>query len=74
MAKIVLNEMWNDEEVRLIGIRLDKLTDKKIVQKSLFDKEDENDNVELEHTLDNLKEKYGTNIIKRASLKGKRMR
>ena len=45
-----------------------------MIQKSLFDKEESNENIQLEHTLDELKEKYGNNIIKRASLKGKRMR
>lgn len=74
ISKLILDEMWNDEPVRLIGIRLDKLTDKKMIQKSLFDKEESNENIQLEHTLDELKEKYGSNIIKRASLKGKRMR
>lgn len=65
--------MWNNDSVRLIGIRLDKLTEKVVIQTSLFDtiEEDKND-VTLEKTLDRLKEKYGTKIISRASLKDKR--
>ena len=44
-----------------------------MIQTSLFDtiKEDKND-VTLEKTLDRLKEKYGTKIISRASLKDKK--
>lgn len=73
ISKQILNEMWNDDVVRLIGIRLDKLTEKLIKQPSLFDQieDDKNDDI-LEHTLDNLKTKYGVSIIKRASLKDKK--
>lgn len=73
ISKQILNEMWNNDSVRLIGIRLDKLTEKVVIQTSLFDtiEEDKND-VTLEKTLDRLKEKYGTKIISRASLKDKK--
>ena len=73
ISKQILNEMWNNDSVRLIGIRLDKLTEKVVIQTSLFDtiEEDKND-VTLEKTLDQLKEKYGTKIISRASLKDKK--
>ena len=60
----ILKEMWNDESIRLIGIRLDDLTEEKITQISLFNG---NENVEkLDKTLDNLKNKYGNSIIKKA--------
>lgn len=66
-AKIVLNEMWDDADVRLIGIRLDKLTDKLLIQSSLFEELNIEEKNKLEDVLDNLKEKYGTRIIKRAT-------
>jgi len=73
VSKQILNEMWNDDSVRLIGIRLDRLTEKVVKQQSLFDTIDkEENNTVLENTLDNLKDKYGMSIIKRASLKDKR--
>ena len=62
-AKEVLNEMYHDDEVRLIGIRLEKLTDKLMIQSSLFESENKVLKDKLEHTLDNLKEKYGSNIF-----------
>ena len=73
VSKKILNEMWNDDSVRLIGIRLDKLTEKVVIQPSLFDTIEENKNdISLEKTLDQLKEKYGTKIISRASLRDKK--
>lgn len=73
VSKEILNEMWNDDSVRLIGIRLDKLTEKRVIQTSLFDtiEEEVKDNA-LEQTLDNLKDKFGVSVIKRASLKNKK--
>lgn len=60
------------EPIRSLGIRLTALTTDKTEQISLFDttieknsKNDEN----LQYTIDNLKTKYGKNIIKRASFK-----
>ena len=37
ISKKILEEMYKDEKIRLIGIRLDKLVDKKIKQVSIFD-------------------------------------
>lgn len=58
--------MWADDEVRLIGIRLEKLTDTLTVQSSLFDTEKVHEKNMLEDTLDKLKIKYGNKIIRRA--------
>lgn len=65
MAKIILREIYENEKIRLIGIRLDNLTDKKIKQVSIFDKlEDEN---KIDEVVDKLNNKY-KNIIKKATL------
>lgn len=70
VSKKILNEMWNDDEVRLIGIRLDRLTNKIIIQTSLFDNvKTKEDNISLEQTIDEIKEKFGSNSINRASLR-----
>ncbi|MBE6161513.1 MAG: DNA polymerase IV [Firmicutes bacterium] len=61
----ILKEMWNDESIRLIGIRLDDLTEEKITQISLFKNIENTD--KLDKTLDNLKNKYGSNIISKAT-------
>ena len=65
-SKKVLNEMWNNDSVRLIGIRLEKLSDKLMVQSSLFDDNDELEKKELENILDNINKKYEKRIVKKA--------
>ena len=68
VAKEILDEMWSEEKVRLIGVRLDKLTDSVNYQGSLFDAENSNDS-KVDNVIDTLKEKYGSKIITKASLK-----
>ena len=65
----ILDEMNVDDGIRLIGVRLDKLSDTSSHQVSLFeDLKVREDNNELEKTVDELKEKYGFKVIKKASL------
>lgn len=68
-AKEILNEMGELAPIRLIGIRLDKLTEQKNYQASLFediiDKENEDT---LNKTLDQINSKFGKSIVKKASL------
>lgn len=66
ISKNVLDEMNIDEPIRLIGIRLNKLKDKKIEQVSIFDetiKKEEN----IDKIIDEINKKYG-NIITKATL------
>lgn len=67
-SKEILREMWNDEPIRLIGIRLDKLVENLNYQTSIFDDEDPNKEENLEKTIDKLKEKFGHKIIKKTSM------
>ena len=56
------------DEVRLVGIRLDELCKNTFYQESLFEDGSKKINDEkLEKVLDNLKDKYGKNIIKKAN-------
>lgn len=65
----ILDEMNVDDGIRLIGVRLDKLSDTSSHQVSLFeDLKVREGNNELEKTVDELKEKYGFKVIKKASL------
>ena len=68
-AKKILKEIYKEEKIRLIGIRLDNLTDKKIKQVSIFDEEKETDNIDS--VIDQINIKYG-NIVKKASLVNKK--
>lgn len=67
-AKKILKEIYKEEKIRLIGIRLDNLTDKKIKQVSIFDEERK----EIDPVIDEINKKYG-NIIKKATLMKKKI-
>lgn len=71
VSKEILNEM-EFNEVRLIGIRLDKLVDNLTYQGSLFDDNNFKDKEKIETTLDNLKQKFGNKVINKASLINKK--
>lgn len=59
----LLNEMGELEPIRLVGIRLDNLTDNLYRQFSIFDDEKEIEkNDKLQKVLDNIKEKYGKDL------------
>ena len=61
----LFKQYWDGTPVRLIGIRLDSLTDTNDYQISLFENaEDKINSDKLNKTIDYLKEKYGNNIIK----------
>ena len=65
-SKEVLDAFYNNEPVRLLGIRLDNLKEEKTYQTSLFDPEKKDDET-LDKLMDKINNKYGKNIIKRAS-------
>ncbi len=70
----ILDEMNMDNPIRLVGIRLDKLTTSEVRQMSIFENENRIiEDTKLNKTLDELKDKYGTNVIKVASLKDKNL-
>ena len=67
----IFDENYKDDEIRLIGVRLSNLTEKKQEQISLFDneqKEEKKDNT-LQETMDKINTKFGKSIVKPASLK-----
>ena len=68
-AKNILDEMYPIEAVRLIGLRLDNLLSTYNHQVSMFEDITINEaNRELDKVLDQLKSKYGSKIVKKASL------
>lgn len=71
IAKELLNELFTGEAIRLIGVRVDGLVEKDEMQLSIFDIKEDSKNRKLDDTVDKIKEKYGYNIITRATeLKG----
>lgn len=70
-AKELLKAMYNNEAIRLVSLRVDKLTNKDENQISLFSNTEEKRKQEkLDETLDKLKEKYGYTSITRAGKLG----
>ncbi len=71
----LLKEMWDHNPVRLVGIRLDQLTDFALHQVSFFeDFETRKKENELESVVDEIKEKFGVGSIKKASLMNKKIK
>ncbi len=61
----LFRDNWDSTPIRLIGIRLDSLTERNDYQISLFENAEEKiEDDKLNKTIDYLKEKYGNNIIK----------
>ena len=70
ISKKILTEMYKEEKIRLIGVRLDNLTDKKIKQVTIFDDINE-EQKNIDEVIDQVNNKYG-NILKKASLINKK--
>ena len=66
-AKELLEQIYQPRmEIRLIGVRVDNLVEKKEQQLSFFKNEQNQKQEKLDETIDALKEKYGYNTITRA--------
>lgn len=67
-ARQLLEEMWHNEPIRLVGISLTDLVDNASHQISLFEDIENRDKLNmLDQTMDKLKDRYGSNIIRKAS-------
>lgn len=67
VAKELLKELYTGELIRLIGVRVDGLVEKEEFQISMFDMKEESKNRKLDNIIDNLKDKYGYDILTRAT-------
>ena len=65
-AKELLEQMYNKESIRLIGIKVDNLSKKEENQISLFDNKNNEKQEKLDKVIDSLKNKYGYNSVTRA--------
>lgn len=66
-SKEILTEMYKNEPIRLVGLRVDNLENKDEIQMSLFSNNTTQEKQEkLDNVLDNLKNKFGYNSITRA--------
>ncbi len=66
-SKEILFEMYKNESIRLVGLKVDNLENKDELQLSLFSNDSSQEKQEkLDAVLDNLKNKYGYNSVTRA--------
>lgn len=67
-VKKLANELYKKGTlIRLVGVRVDNLIDEKDKQISLFEDEQNEKQEKIDNALDKLKDKYGYNLIKRAT-------
>ncbi len=67
VAKELLRELYNGELIRLVGVRVDGLVEKEELQLSIFDMPEDTKNKKIDEAMDKLKEKFGYEIITRAT-------
>lgn len=65
-AKRLLNELYRGIPIRLIGVRVDNLSNKDEIQLSIFDNSQNEKQEKLDNVIDKIKDKYGYNAITRA--------
>lgn len=63
----LLREFWNRTPLRLIGLRTTKISEDGFRQMSLFDTEQTEKKKEMEKAVDQIRSRFGTDSIKRAS-------
>jgi len=66
MAKKLLKEIYKNQAIRLIGIRVDQLVEKEERQISLFENTENEKQKKIDSVVDKIKEKYGYETITRA--------
>lgn len=69
-AKKLLKELYNGEAIRLVSLKVDKLSNKNETQLSLFNTHENKKQERLDEALDKIKEKYGYEKITRAGKLG----
>lgn len=66
----LFDELWNKKPIRLLGVRTSKLSSDDIQQLSIFDYETNEKQKRLDNALDNIRKKFGSKSVVRASQLG----
>lgn len=67
IACSLFDELWDGSPIRLIGVTANKVTENGMRQLNLFDMESHDKLKNLDSALDSIREKYGTDAVKRGS-------
>lgn len=69
VAKNLFSNIWNEEPIRLVGIRLDDLTNQTHYQMSLFENFEEREHIQkLDSVIYEINEKFGKNVVIKANI------
>lgn len=63
----IFKEMWKGEPIRLLGVRVTKLTSNEVYQSSIFDTDRNEKQRVLDSAIDKLRAQYGDKVIVRSS-------
>lgn len=63
----LFDELWDGSPIRLIGVTANKVTDAGVRQLNLFDMESHEKLQNLDHALDSIRERFGSDAVKRGS-------
>ncbi len=63
----LFDELWDGSPIRLIGVTANKVTDAGVRQLNLFDMESHEKLKNLDHALDSIRERFGSDAVKRGS-------
>ncbi|MGN0154226.1 MAG: DNA polymerase thumb domain-containing protein [Lachnospiraceae bacterium] len=63
----LFDELWDGSPIRLIGVSANKVTENGTRQLNLFDMESHDKLKNLDHALDSIREKYGSDAVTRGS-------
>ena len=65
----LLDQSWNNEKLRNIGVKFSNLTDKKQKQISIFSNNTQEEKTDtVQETMDKINDKYGSSVIRQANL------
>lgn len=72
-VKELFNELWNGEPIRKLGVRVSELTSNDFIQTSLFDNKNSYKYKALDKSIDNIRERFGSDSIYRACFLNSRL-
>lgn len=67
ICKTLFDELWQGESIRHLGVRVSELCSNEFYQKSLFEDEDHEKHRALDAVIDDIRLKYGTKSVFRAT-------
>lgn len=65
-AERLIDELWNEEPIRLLGVRLSKLCGQEQQQLNLFDMKNQEKLQKLDRALDSIRSRFGQDAVMRA--------